>query len=619
MKSTWMYGLMLVCGVAAAQSVPSQSAQSTQEGPPAKQTAPDIPTVRTTVVVVGAPDPLTEEESARSTSTLELQPGRLAYTDSLDLLRDDASVDLEQRGGGGVQTDVTIRGGSFEQTLVLLNGLRINDVETSHFNLDLPVPTDAIASVNVLHGAGSALYGSDAVSGVVDFITAAADPGFRLKLRAGGGSFGENDQAFIGSWGGAKASEVVSGGRDFSTGFIADRDYRSEEASSETRAHSRAGDSDVLLAGSDRAFGAAGFYGDYNSWERTKGWFAALTQQFNGHTQAAVAFRRHSDIFVLLRDDPSFYKNQHIDTSWEGDVRRRGDLPLHGAALFYGLETNADEIHSTSLGDHGRNRGAGYADFELTGRRWGTISAGAREEIFSGGRAVFTPDVAVSAWAGHAVKLRASVGRGFRLPTYVDLYYSDPSTIGNPNLKPESAWSFDGGADWYVSARLAASLTLFHSIQTDAIDYVRADASEPWQAENLSGLRFTGVEAAIDWHPTATQQVRLMLTTLSGAQQALNGLQSEYVFNYPVQNGSAEWIGRWRNGLLLRQRVRVVNRIDRNVYPVWDASAAYQAKRVQPYVQATNLSNSGYQEIVGVPMPGRAFVAGVQVVIGKQR
>jgi iron complex outermembrane receptor protein len=615
----WMCGLMLASAVVAAQNV---SGQQAQQGASANQTPLPIPTVRTTVVVVGAPDPLTEEESARSTSTLELQPGRLAYSDALDLLRDDSSVDLEQRGGGGVQTDVTIRGGSFEQTLVLLNGLRINDVETSHFNLDLPVPADALASVNVLHGAGSALYGSDAVSGVVDFVTAAAEPGFRLKLRAGGGSFGENDQAFIGSWDGAKASEVLAGGRESSTGFIADRDYRSEEASSEARAHSWAGDSDVLLAGSDRAFGAAGFYGNYNSWERTKGWFAALTQQFDSKTQAAIAFRRHSDIFVLVRDDPAFYKNQHIDTSWEGDARRRDDLPLHGAALFYGLETNADEIHSTSLGDHGRNRGAGYADFELTGRRWGTLSAGAREEIFSGGRAVFTPDVAASVWAHRRVKLRASIGRGFRLPTYVDLYYSDPSTIGNPNLKPESAWSFDGGADWYVSARLAASLTVFHSIQTNAIDYVRADASQLWQAENLNGLRFTGVEASINWHPTSGQQVRLAMTTLSGAQQALSGLQSEYVFNYPVQNGSAEWIGRFKTGkneLLLRQRVRVVNRIDRSVYPVWDASAAYEAKRVQPYVRATNLSNSDYQEIVGVPMPGRAFVAGIQLVLGKHR
>jgi iron complex outermembrane receptor protein len=610
---------MLAVVAAGAQGVPSRQGQTKQQQGAAKIPAiPGIPMVRTTVVVVGAPDPLTEEESARSTSTLAVQPAKLAYSDSLDLLRDDASVDLEQRGGDDVQTDVTIRGGSFEQTLVLLNGLRINDVETSHFNLDLPVVTDALSSVNVLRGAGSALYGSDAVSGVVDFVTAAPAPGFRLKMRAGGGSFGENEQAAVASWGEAKASEVLAGGREFSSGFIADRDYRSEEASSETRAHSLLGDSDVLLAGSDRAFGAAGFYGDYNSWERTKGWFAALTQQIDAKTQAALAFRRHSDIFLLERDQPAGYKNQHLDTSWQGAVRRRDDLPLHGAALFYGLEANADEIHSTNLGDHGRNRGAGYVDFELLGKRWGTVSAGAREEVFSGGRTVFTPEAAASAWAGHAVKLRASVGRGFRLPTYTDLYYSDPVDIPNPNLKPESAWSFDAGADWYVNARLAASLTVFHSIQTNAIDYVRADASQPWQAENLTGLHFTGVEAGVDWRPATRQQVRLALTTLSGAQNALDGLQSEYVFNYPVQNGSAEWVGRWKNGLLLRQRVRVVHRIARSVYPVWDASAAYEGKHVQPYVRATNLSNAVYQEIVGVPMPGRAVVAGVQVVIGRE-
>ena len=90
------------------------------------------------------------------------------------------------------------------------------------------------------------------------------------------------------------------------------------------------------------------------------------------------------------------------------------------------------------------------------------------------------------------------------------------------------------------------------------------------------------------------------------------------MFNYPVQNGVAEWVGRWTNGLLLRQRVRVVHRVDRGVAPVWDASAAYDMGRVQPYVQLTNLSNTGYQEIVGVPMRGRAFVGGVQIVLRKK-
>ncbi|MGA8937875.1 MAG: TonB-dependent receptor, partial [Acidobacteriaceae bacterium] len=106
--------------------------------------------------------------------------------------------------------------------------------------------------------------------------------------------------------------------------------------------------------------------------------------------------------------------------------------------------------------------------------------------------------------------------------------------------------------------------------------------------------------------------------TLEGAQSALHGLQSEYVFNYPVQNAVAEWVGRYANGLLLRQRLRVVNRVGRGVSPVWDASVAWDKSRVQPYLRMTNLSNTGYQEIVGVQMPGRAFVGGVQVVLGRR-
>jgi len=593
-----------------------------------QQTTAKVPEVRTTVVVVGTPDPIAQEDSPRATETVAVQAHPLAFTDTNDMLRDDASVDLEQRGGGGVQTDVTIRGGSFEQVLVLLNGLRINDVETSHFNLDLPVPMEMIDTVNVLHGAGSTLYGSDAVSGVVDFETAKPPDGWLLRLRAGGGTHGEDDDAALASWsgriaGGKSLSEVVGGERDFSDGFIADRDYRSEDASSETRFQSPLGISDVLLAGSDRRFGANQFYGNYDSWERTKGWFSAINQQIDDKTQASLAYRRHSDIFVLLRDDPAVYKNQHVDTSWQAAVRRKDDLPWNGAAVYYGLEEDADQINSTNLGQHGRNRGAGYADFELHGESWGTISAGLREEVFGGGPVVTTPTVAGSAWLKRKVKLRASVESGFRQPTYTDLYYSDPTTLGNPNLKPESSWNYEGGADWYASERLTLTLTAFHSSLTNAIDYVRPypTALNPaplWQAENLNGVTFNGLESAMDWRPIAGQSFRLGLTTLQGSQSALNGLQSEYVFNYPIQNAVAEWVGRWKSGLLLRQRVRVVNRVDRGVSPIWDASAVYEGKRVEPYLQLTNLSNTDYQEIVGVQMPTRAIVAGVQVELRRK-
>lgn len=596
--------LLLFSGFAVAQQVQMK-----------KQPQSKIEPVSSTVVVLGSPEPISEGESSRSVVVLDTQEHPLAFQTMEDYLRMDPSVDIQQRGAAGVQSDISVRGASFEQTLVLLNGLRINDVETSHFNLDLPVPLNAIQSIDVLHGTGSTLYGSDAIGGVVDFTTA-KPLATTMKLRAGVGSFGENQQGFIGSALGRKWSETLAGSRDFSTGFIPDRDYRTEDASSETWLQSSLGQTDILFAGSDRPFGADQFYGNYNSWERTKGWFASLRQELGSKTEAAVAYRRHSDIFVLFRNDPAFYKNQHLDESWEGALRRK-DQVFKSVTMFYGLEANTDAIQSNSLGHHGRNQGAGYIDLDLRPVQRTTFSVGLREEVLSGGRSVLSPNFAGSVWVAATLKLRASAGYGFRLPTYLDLYYSDPSTIGNPDLKPESAWNYDGGVDWYPSAHTAASLTAFYSRQHNAIDYVRASTSEPWKATNLVGLRFTGVESAVQWQPVASQRVRLAWTLLTGAQDALHGLLSEYVFNYPTNNASFEWTSTIPHGWLMRTRVGVTQRYHQEAYPVWDTSFAREAGRVQPYLQITNFSNTGYQEITGVPMPGRSFIGGFQVVLGK--
>jgi iron complex outermembrane receptor protein len=561
--------------------------------------------------VLGTPEPVAEGESPRSVVSIDTKSNPLLVPAVEDYLRTDSSLYLEQRGAGMVQGDISLRGGSFQQTLVLLNGLRINDAQTSHHNLDLPVPLDALGEIEVLHGAGSTLYGADALSGVVDFITAVPSKD-SLRLRSGVGTYGENEQAVLADAVGAKWSESLNGQRAFSTGFIPDRDYRSESASSESRWQTALGESSVLLAGSDQAFGADQFYGNYPSWERTKGWFASGRQEIGDRTQAAFGYRRHTDNFILIRDDPSDYANNHIDSSWQAVVRRHDSL-RKGATLFYGLESDGDAIHSNNLGNHARNRGAGYLDIDIRTDRRTTLSAGLREEILSGGaRSVLSPDLAGSFWIRESIKLRAAAGYGFRLPTYTDLYYSDPTTIGNPNLRPESAWSAEAGLDWYSPGGIVASVTGFYSRQHDAIDYVRANPSEKWQAANLNGLRFAGVEGSIAWQPTRNQSVHASWTLLAGAQSALHGLQSEYIFNYPVNNGNVEWTGAIK-GLVFRNRVGVVERYQQTPYPVWDLSVARQRGWIHPYLRLSNLSNTGYEEITGVRMQGRAIVGGVEL------
>lgn len=596
-----------------------------------------------TLVVLGSATPVPLAESPRSVEVLPLKKQSLAAQSPQDVLRQDSSVFLEERGAGGGQADIVLRGGSFEQTLVLLNGFRINDAQTSHHNLDLPVPMEAMDSIQVLEGAGSTLHGVDALSGVVDFLTAAPAHD-SLFVRAGGGSFESDEETLLaaathGRWSGRATAE-----RNFSTGFMTDRDYRNEDASVESWYGSKLGVTDLLFASSDRAFGANQFYGNFPSWERTKGWFASVRQELGTHTVAAFGYRRHTDDFVLFRDDPGAYENNHIDGSWQSSLRHTINLPA-GALLLMGLEADGDSIQSYNfsggvrsfaLGVHARNRGAGYVDFDWSPpqKRW-SLSAGAREEIFSGGaQAVFSPELAGSLRVANSLKLRASGGYGFRIPTYTDLYYSDPATLGNPNLKPESAWSGDLGADWTPSGRIALSVTGFYSQQHDTIDYVRSatvpnpnlppsceiggqQQANTWCAANLNGLHFAGVESTLTWIPVKSQTVRIAWTGLHGAQGALHGLQSEYIFNYPVENIHASWGAGLGHDIVLTNAVEVVQRYQQTVYPVWNTTLTHDAGRLRPYLRLSNLSNTGYQEISGVNMPGRSIVAGLALQFEK--
>ena len=168
-----------------------------------------------------------------------------------------------------------------------------------------------------------------------------------MRIRAGGGNFGTSEQEFVATTASRKWSEVLAGERDSSTGFMVDRDYRDEETSSETRYQSLLGSTDVLVASDDRAFGANQFYGNYPSYERTKGWFASVSQSLSEKTQAAFGYRRHTDEYVLFREDPAAYENNHVDTSWEGALRRNDAIGKH-VKLFYGLEADGDGITATT-------------------------------------------------------------------------------------------------------------------------------------------------------------------------------------------------------------------------------------------------------------------------------
>ena len=189
-KILWIESCLLLA--AFAQNALPQNAPPVSTPALAQTTA--VPRTTETMVVLGSAVPVPLAESPSSVLVLPVESNALSLESPQDPLRQDSSIFLEQRGAGGGQADLVLRGGTFEQALVLLNGFRVNDSQTAHHNLDLSVPLEAMDSIEVLHGAGSTLHGEDALSGVADFLTA-APPASSLRLRAGGGSFGSYEES----------------------------------------------------------------------------------------------------------------------------------------------------------------------------------------------------------------------------------------------------------------------------------------------------------------------------------------------------------------------------------------------------------------------------------------
>ncbi|HUB31401.1 MAG TPA: TonB-dependent receptor, partial [Bryobacteraceae bacterium] len=228
--------------------------------------------------------------------------------------------------------------------------------------------------------------------------------------------------------------------------------------------------------------------------------------------------------------------------------------------------------------------------------------------------AEFSPTAAGGFWINQHLKLRASASRAFRVPTYTDLYYSDPANMGNPNLRPERAWTYEAGVDWSPSSHVHAGLTVFERRERDGIDYYRTDPNAIWQAVNIDNLTFKGIEASV----RLSGGLDFRYAFLHGSQDTVPLGETKYSFNYPMHSFVANWQRALPAGLLFRTRVGVLDRLARPEYALWDVYAGRARGTVHPFVQVTNLTNADYQEILGVVMPGRSILGGVEVGVHRK-
>jgi iron complex outermembrane receptor protein len=562
---------------------------------------------------------------------------RLPARSLAELLRYLPSVDVRRRGPEGVQADVSLRGADYNGTLVLVDGEPVNDPQTNHHTLNLDVPADAIERIEVLYGAASALYGSEAVGGVIHVVTrGGALGGARAQVEGRyvhGSHSLDAGSLRVATRAGDAVTVSVDASRSESSGFRDDREHAVGSLRAAVRVDTAIGP--VTLAGgaASREFGAYAFYGTRfpNQYEETRTRSLRLSAGLDlggGWALApSASVRNHRDDFVLERTDPSFYRNLHeTDRTTFRLVARRA---LLGGTLAVGGEAGRDTIDSTNLGSHARSRWAAFAElgrpFSTASPSAGGFRAGVRADRYEDFGTRLSPQIAAWAALGGGVRARASAGTAFRVPTFTELYYVDPQTAGDPDLRPETATNLEAGLSWGAGP-VTFDAAVFYRHGTDVIDFVRSSPSEPFRATNIRTVDTHGLEATVALDPARLGRSPLTRLSLHGA------FYSADLEELRAEAGATE--GRYvldplRTRLDLVAAARLPGRVDalarlsyfdrpsfeKGVF-LLDARLGYELLEggfLEIYLEGDNLGDLRYEEVPGVPLPGRTIALGLRL------
>jgi iron complex outermembrane receptor protein len=554
-----------------------------------------------------------------------------------ELLQTVPGVVVSQRQQYGVQADLTLRGSTFDQVLVLLNGFEVGDPQTGHHALDLPIGKGDISRLEVLPGHGSSLYGPGAFGGTVNVVT-------RRPAETSGGlvalTGGDN-----GIWGAEAAADVRLGpdtGSRFSyerfqtDGYVVDQadgsrawggnDARSWSGTGRVVHEGTGGEWDLFGAYSDRQYGALDFYAPFASFETTRSLFVSslyrtdLTERITLEPRAY--FRRHRDEFILFRDDPDRYTNDHVSRKTGGELKGVVRLDeVHAVAVS--IEAVYEDIDSRglrggawgeALGSHLRRRASLAAELKRNAGplRW---QAGGRLDRTSTYAARFSGSGAVSYELSPLWTARASAGNVYRLPTFTDLYYRDPANVGNSDLVPETGWTWDTGLD-LASGPWSAQATYYERYEEDLIEWARPTGETIWQVLNVATGTTRGGEVQAGWRHGAGHRLALAWSGVDRTTELPTDFEGKYTLLVPRRVVTAQATLALERNLHWTVSGRFVEHsggpADFAEFFVLDSRVAWRSDSGWfAGVTGTNLADRRYAEVPGVQMPGTVFTGSV--------
>ena len=563
-----------------------------------------------------------------------------------DLLKYALGVDVRQRGAMGMQTDISIRGGTYNQVAVLLDGINITDPQTGHNSFDFPVNICDIERIEVLEGPAARVYGTSSLLGAVNIVTRKASGNAATASGEGGsfGSFGATASVDICHQGGFNG---ISAGYQRSDGFSRNAagglngDYAAFKAFWHGTHDFGRRDLTWQMGVSNKDFGSSTFYSPAydDQFEHTLKTFAAIRSEGRGmlHFTPALYWNHGEDRFELFRGAPEKYPFNFHKTDVAGaNLNFRIESQLGQTA--FGAEVRHERIISTNMGERlaqprdvyvcGLSRTAMnfFLEHHVTVGRL-SASAGLTCVYNTGNRegVMLFPGIDANIRISDAVRLYASYNTSYRMPTFTDLYYSVGGHLADPDLKAEKLRALEGGLK-YLGRGIRAVATAYYNRGYDLIDWIMdttAGNDAPWMSMNHTRLNTFGQELTLRLTlPDMLGRPGFFFRSLSlgythqsqdkSLEAHLRSLYSlEYIRHKVVVQADFKILDRLALDLSWRY-------IDRNTgsallapYDLLDAKLSYDFTRLNLYLRANNLLDKTWYDFEDIPQPGFWLMAGV--------
>ncbi|MCK4642801.1 TonB-dependent receptor [bacterium] len=515
-----------------------------------------------------------------------------------------------------VQGDVSIRGASFEQCLVLLNGILLNNGQTGHHNLNIPVTIDQIERIEVMPGHSSSIYGSYGFGGTINIITApgsGSDAEYSLSI---GNNSSRTASCRINA---SCGSTSLSAGIEIreSQGFQYDTEHDAIKLSLLiSRKLAGEGNMELYLGMHDSEFGAYDFYTpgmDIPSKENTANtlfYFKYCGKANRGFLRSGIHFTKSFDDFIFTLENPDLYRNQH-DLYRIGAYITGGRTISGSVRLSCSLNLSSERIDSTNIGDISRENAAVAMELLYHEGRFGA-NVSLRNDFYSGGESFISPGIGLYFNALPTLKFRGSAGLSHRLPSFTELYYKDPANMGLENLKPEKNLSFETGIDW-VSRFLTLKTTVFYRSERDFIEWIMAADESSWHVENLEKIDFFGIETLIMFELGNSLKVTLRNILQDSYTYPTTPYSLKYRLGFSSEmlsmNISYSGIFGFNIGYSFVYKMK-----EYSDYSVSSLSVRRDLlKNLKMSLKASNIFDKRYEEIQGIPQPGRRYSLGLRL------